>query len=284
METKNNEGATALYNAAFFCHPEIVKLLLEKGADLDARNKNGVSAFEVMSAEWSPTLEEIYRGILGALRIPADVDRIKRTRPAVAKILREFAAKRVGKRSASVPMRRDAAMVAAEDWPTYNYDAAGWRCNATEKTLSPANVGQLTELWRFPPVDAKETIGVVHATPAVVAGEVYFGATFPAFYKLASDGKLLWVYRNPARKTVLPPSDGGPIPRNSAPRPRRAASSPRLSSRTGPSISRTPAAGCIASMRRPEPSVGKWTVAPRRSRARIGSTCFSPRRSWPMAK
>src|SRR5262249_31948598 len=59
---------------------------------------------------------------------------------------------------------------------------------------------------------SKETIGVVHATPTVVAGEVYFGtATFPAFYKLAPDGTLRWVYRNPKRKAVLPPTDGAPV-------------------------------------------------------------------------
>ncbi len=52
----------------------------------------------------------------------------------------------------------------------------------------------------------------MHATPTVVAGEVYFGtATFPAFYKLAPDGKLRWVYRNPVRKAVLPPERGVPI-------------------------------------------------------------------------
>ena len=46
----------------------------------------------------------------------------------------------------------------------------------------------------------------------MVAGEVYFGtATFPAFYKLAPDGTLGWVYRNPVRKNVLPPAAGAPI-------------------------------------------------------------------------
>ncbi len=98
------------------------------------------------------------------------------------------------------------------DWPMYNHDAAGWRFNSAEHTLSPANVGKLVEKWRFPVADSKETIGVVHATPAVVAGEVYFGtATFPAFYKLNRDGTLCWVYRNPARTAVLPPTAGAPI-------------------------------------------------------------------------
>ena len=98
------------------------------------------------------------------------------------------------------------------DWPMYNHDTAGWRFNPAEKALSAANVGQIVEKWRFPTADSKDTIGVVHATPTVVAGEVYFGtATFPAFYKLAPNGKQLWVYRNLVRKVVLPPSDGAPV-------------------------------------------------------------------------
>ena len=100
----------------------------------------------------------------------------------------------------------------AADWPTYNHDPAGWRYNPAETTLGPSNVGTLFELWRFPAEGAKEAIGVVHATPSVVAGEVYFGtATFPAFYKLAADGTLLWVYRNPARRSALPPAEGAPV-------------------------------------------------------------------------
>ncbi|HEV3023945.1 MAG TPA: PQQ-binding-like beta-propeller repeat protein, partial [Pirellulales bacterium] len=98
------------------------------------------------------------------------------------------------------------------DWPMYNHDLAGWRFNPAEKALSPANVGKIVEKWRFPAANSNETIGVVHATPSVVAGEVYFGtATFPAFYKLAPDGTLRWVYRNPARPSVLPPADGAPV-------------------------------------------------------------------------
>jgi len=103
-----------------------------------------------------------------------------------------------------------APAAAPEDWPTYNHDVAGWRCNAAEKILSPANAGKLVEKWRFPAADSKETIGVVHTTPTVVDGEVYFGTgTFPAFYKLDANGKMKWVYRNPARPAVMPPTSDG---------------------------------------------------------------------------
>ena len=98
------------------------------------------------------------------------------------------------------------------DWPMYNHDAVGWRFNRVENVLSPSNVGQIVEKWQFPPRDSQETIGVVHATPSVVGGEVYFGtATFEAFYKLDASGRQKWVYRNPARTPVLPPASDAPI-------------------------------------------------------------------------
>jgi outer membrane protein assembly factor BamB/dienelactone hydrolase len=111
-----------------------------------------------------------------------------------------------------LPVRGEQPASDSADWPMYNHDLAGWRYNSVEKTLSPANVGKLLEKWQFPAKDSKEQIGVVHATPSVVAGEVYFGtATYPAFYKLGRDGKQLWVYRNPVRKAELPPTDGAPV-------------------------------------------------------------------------
>ena len=89
---------------------------------------------------------------------------------------------------------------ADKDWPTYNRDFSGSRHNRDETAISPQNAGQLEEKWRFPPADAKEQIGVIHATPVVVNGYVYFGtATDPTFYKLTPDGKVCWNYRNPIR-------------------------------------------------------------------------------------
>jgi glucose dehydrogenase len=80
------------------------------------------------------------------------------------------------------------------DWPMYNRDVLGTRHNPAEKSLGKDNVGKLVEKWRFPAADAKEKIGVVHAT-VVVNGYVYFGTGKPAtFYKLTPDGKMKWSY------------------------------------------------------------------------------------------
>ena len=82
------------------------------------------------------------------------------------------------------------------DWPSYNYDARGWRFNQGETTLSVSNAAQLEEKWRFPTKASKQVVGAIHATPIVVNGHTYFGtATYPAFYKLKPDGSLAWVYQ-----------------------------------------------------------------------------------------
>src|SRR6516164_19388 len=84
-----------------------------------------------------------------------------------------------------------------KDWPMYNHDVLGTRHNPGETAIDKSNVGRLEEKWRFPAKGSTLEIGVIHATPIVVDGYVYFGtATDPAFYKLAPDGTLRWTYRN----------------------------------------------------------------------------------------
>src|SRR5262245_24053171 len=86
-----------------------------------------------------------------------------------------------------------------KDWPTYNCDVIGSRHNRAEDAIDKSNAGRLDEKWRFPARDSDLKIGVIHATPAVVEGHVYFGtATDPTFYKLSPDGRVKWSYRNPA--------------------------------------------------------------------------------------
>ncbi len=82
----------------------------------------------------------------------------------------------------------------------YNRDLAGSRYNPGETAIGRSNAGQLVEKWRFPARGSNQKIGVIHATPTVVGGYVYFGTvTDPTFYKLAPDGKLCWAYHKPTR-------------------------------------------------------------------------------------
>jgi polyvinyl alcohol dehydrogenase (cytochrome) len=92
-----------------------------------------------------------------------------------------------------------------KDWPTYNCDVIGTRHNRGETAIGKSNAGQLEEKWRFPAKDTGQEIGVIHATPVVVGGYVYFGtATEATFYKLTPDGKVRWSYRNPTYGPAKP--------------------------------------------------------------------------------
>jgi polyvinyl alcohol dehydrogenase (cytochrome) len=106
-----------------------------------------------------------------------------------------------------------------KDWPMYNRDVLGTRHNRGETALGRSSAGRLVEKWCFPARDSGQEIGVIHATPVVVNGYVYFGtATDSTFYKLTPDGKVRWSYRNPAYGPARPKPEPPPAqdqPRNS---------------------------------------------------------------------
>ena len=90
MEITNNEGATPLHIAAFFCRAEIVKALLDNGADKNALNKAGRTALETVAGPFD-AVKGIYDDIgaaLAPLGFKLDYERIKRTRPEIADVLR----------------------------------------------------------------------------------------------------------------------------------------------------------------------------------------------------
>jgi len=83
-------------SATFMCHPEVVKLLLGKEADKNARNNQGQTALEMAEAPWA-AIKPIYEFINGILMVPAgksfDYDRIQKTRPVIANILKTHVGK-----------------------------------------------------------------------------------------------------------------------------------------------------------------------------------------------
>jgi outer membrane protein assembly factor BamB len=102
-----------------------------------------------------------------------------------------------------------AAPVTDADWASYNNGVRGWRFNASEKTLTPQSAPQMIEKWRFPPAGSTTDVGVIHGTPAVVNGYVYFGTgSYPAFYKLKPNGQVAWVFRPRQGATTVLPKGG----------------------------------------------------------------------------
>jgi peptidoglycan/LPS O-acetylase OafA/YrhL len=86
---QNNDGSTALHTAAFFCQTDIVEILLANGADANILNNSGSTALESVSAPF-----EVVKGIydyfvntLGPLGLVLDYEKLKSTRPYIAKML-----------------------------------------------------------------------------------------------------------------------------------------------------------------------------------------------------
>ena len=88
---RNKNGSSPLHIASFLCYPEITQALIDKGADRNARDNDGGTALDVMILPWDQ-VKGIYDFINGLiykpLGVPLDYERIKSTRSEIVKILR----------------------------------------------------------------------------------------------------------------------------------------------------------------------------------------------------
>ena len=81
---RNKDGGTALHGAAFLGHADTAQLLVRKGADVNATNDKGETSLYVMAANW-----EITEYIAGLLEIEVDAETVKTGRTEIAGILRQ---------------------------------------------------------------------------------------------------------------------------------------------------------------------------------------------------
>lgn len=87
---QNNEGSTALHTASFFCRPEIVKMLLQKKADKTIKNKYDSTPYESVAGpytELKPTYEMLEK-MLAPMGLKLDYAYIEKTRPEIAALLK----------------------------------------------------------------------------------------------------------------------------------------------------------------------------------------------------
>ena len=87
VNAKNRDGGTALHNAAFLGQYEAAKLLLENGAEVNIRNGDGGTPSDAAAVDWETT-----RFIFGMLRIKVSREKIEAGRTKVIQLLRQHGA------------------------------------------------------------------------------------------------------------------------------------------------------------------------------------------------
>ncbi|MDB4668419.1 ankyrin repeat domain-containing protein [bacterium] len=97
VNQKDKEGQTPLHTAALFCYPKIAQALLDNGADKTIKDNDGQTALDMVVFPWE-IAKGIYELLDGIIFKPAgkplDYNRIQETRPQVASIIRKAAINR----------------------------------------------------------------------------------------------------------------------------------------------------------------------------------------------
>ena len=82
IDDRHRDGSTALHGAAFLGRAETVKLLLDKGADINIRKDDGMTPMDVAQIDWGLT-----EFVVGLLQMKVDEQKVKKGRAEVIKLL-----------------------------------------------------------------------------------------------------------------------------------------------------------------------------------------------------
>ncbi len=84
VDAPNRDGATPLHAAAFFGHPQTARLLIENGADITAKNARGEQPIDAVKTDLVLT-----QVVAHMVQVTIDHDRVVSGRKEVSRILRE---------------------------------------------------------------------------------------------------------------------------------------------------------------------------------------------------
>jgi hypothetical protein len=87
VNATNRDGNTPLHIAAFLCNEEIVRLLLQRGANPSLKNKRGETAVDVVRGAWGPELSQVYENLDRERELALDIPSLPRRRAAMLVML-----------------------------------------------------------------------------------------------------------------------------------------------------------------------------------------------------
>ena len=82
IHNRHRDGSTALHGAAFLGHIDTVKLLIEKGADINIRKPDGVTPLDAAQVDWGLT-----QFVIGVLQLKVNETETKKGRVKVVELL-----------------------------------------------------------------------------------------------------------------------------------------------------------------------------------------------------
>lgn len=85
----NNQQHTALHAASFFCRIEIVEFLINSKIDLTQVNNKGETALNIVEQPMTAELRSVYQYVYGMMKLECDLKKIEKDRSQVASILAE---------------------------------------------------------------------------------------------------------------------------------------------------------------------------------------------------
>ena len=89
VNAKSRDGSTPLHSAAFLGHTEIAELLIQKGADVNPKNYRSETPLDVAVVDWETT-----NFIAGLLKIKVDAEKLKTGRAKIVEILHQHGSER----------------------------------------------------------------------------------------------------------------------------------------------------------------------------------------------
>lgn len=87
IDARDGDQSTPLIWAAFFGQPTAVRLLIDREADLEIKNASGETAAAAVARPWSDEVAGVTAWIAGALGEDVDLNRIARSRAEVRRLL-----------------------------------------------------------------------------------------------------------------------------------------------------------------------------------------------------
>jgi len=84
---KAKDGGTPLHAAAFFGNTEIVQILLDHDSETTLRNSFFQTPYDSVASPWNGEIEGAYKLLDSVLPFKLDLDAIKKARPEIAEIL-----------------------------------------------------------------------------------------------------------------------------------------------------------------------------------------------------